>query len=308
MNLKTIDRRKLLIGLALLLVAVAAGLGLAFTARDDSTADDAAMVRIEEKKAIDNDCASGATFQGLKQLVFDQVGRLRTLERVNFDILSSGAVVRMEEPVVRSHDESLALTRCSGRFILELPPGAEAAFEGEPRLVADTVYEIQAAADGSGPVYRMTGAEAIVSRLAAFDMEGRRLSTPTPEMPEAPLDDGQILPDPGSDLAPPPIVVTRGLGAEPESATSNPSFNCRYARTRGELLVCGSDRLATQDRRMADLYASAMAYADGGTRRLLARSRDAFLTYRDRCLDTSCVAEAYEGRMREIRDIMAGAD
>lgn len=298
--MKPIDRPKLLIASALLLVAIAAAFGLIFTSGDGG-ADVSASAVAEEKKAIENACASNATFHGLKQLVFDQAGRLRTIERVNFDILAAGAVVRMEDPVVRGHDERLDLTRCSGRFILELPPGAETAFNGERRLVADTVYEIQAAADGSGPVYRIAGAETIVSRLAAFDMEGARLPAPVPALPEPPLDHGQAMPAP--DLGPPPLMVE----PEPEAGMSNPSFNCRYARTRGELLVCGSDRLAAQDRRMAALYGSAMADADRGTRRLLARTRDDFLAYRDRCRDSACVAEAYEGRMRQIRDIMAEA-
>ena len=35
-------------------------------------------------------------------------------------------------------------------------------------------------------------------------------------------------------------------------------------------------------------------------------TRDRFLAYRDRCPNRQCIADAYVGRMREIRDIMEG--
>src|SRR3546814_3036756 len=80
---------------------------------------------------------------GLKKLIFDQASRIRTGERVNFDVLAASAFPRMENPVVANRDEALGVTSCTGRFILELPPGAERAFGGERQLVADVRYEVQ---------------------------------------------------------------------------------------------------------------------------------------------------------------------
>ena len=57
---------------------------------------------------------------------------------------------------------------------------------------------------------------------------------------------------------------------------------------------------------MAERFNQAMAQASPDQRALLRRTRDRFLAYRDRCPDTHCVAEAYLGRMREIRDIVEG--
>ena len=57
---------------------------------------------------------------------------------------------------------------------------------------------------------------------------------------------------------------------------------------------------------MAAQYASAVSQADAEQRALLARTRDAFLGYRDQCTSNACVADTYRGRMREIRDIMTG--
>jgi uncharacterized protein len=90
--------------------------------------------------------------------------------------------------------------------------------------------------------------------------------------------------------------------------TSSPSFNCRYARTRGEIMVCDSDRLAAKDRRMSAQFYEALANGDARTRRQLRRTRDVFLGYRDRCQDEACVSQAYDGRIQEIRDIVEGVE
>lgn len=73
-------------------------------------------------------------------------------------------------------------------------------------------------------------------------------------------------------------------------------------------MVCGSRELAARDRAMSSMFYSAMASADGRTRSELRRTRDRFLAYRDRCGSEACVADAYEGRIREIRDIMAARE
>lgn len=46
-----------------------------------------------------------------------------------------------------------------------------------------------------------------------------------------------------------------------------------------------------------------MSAADGGIRAQLRRSRDRFLAFRNRCPDEESIAQAYEDRMTEIRDI-----
>jgi uncharacterized protein len=85
-----------------------------------------------------------------------------------------------------------------------------------------------------------------------------------------------------------------------------PSFNCRHAKTRTEQMICGSPRLAAQDRAMASLYYDLMASADPDTRGHLRRSRDAFLGRRERCGSESCVNSTYASRMAELRTIGRG--
>jgi uncharacterized protein len=40
---------------------------------------------------------------------------------------------------------------------------------------------------------------------------------------------------------------------------------------------------------------------------MLDQTRDRFLRFRDNCRTNSCIADAYRGRIREIRDIMSGS-
>jgi hypothetical protein len=269
----------------------------------------------ERKEQVQDACASSAAYEKLKRMAFDEAIGVPNADVKNLETLANSAVVRMETPVAVSRDEVLNVTNCTGRFILELPPGAERGFGGDRRLVADIAYTAHAAADGSGFAYRMTGAEPLVARLAAFDMQGRPFAPPVRvAAAAAPLPVGTttvpapappaLPPSPEPPPLPPPVEAARAAGP----TGPNPSFNCRYARTRSERMVCGDEGLARQDRSMASLYYSAMADADGRTRAELRRTRDRFLAYRERCPDPACIAEAYGGRMREIRDIVAEAE
>jgi hypothetical protein len=124
----------------------------------------------EQAERIRKTCGSEATYDRLKEVVFDEAARIRNGDPRNLDPIAAGSMVRMERPLVKSRDEKLNVTVCTGHFILELPPGAENAFDGKRRVEADIEYSAQAAADGSGLVYQMDGAEPIIYRLAAFGL------------------------------------------------------------------------------------------------------------------------------------------
>ena len=57
---------------------------------------------------------------------------------------------------------------------------------------------------------------------------------------------------------------------------------------------------------MANQYRRALTSATPVQRQLLENTRERFLAYRDHCPTSQCMADAYVGRMREIRDIMEG--
>ncbi len=339
--MRSIDNRKLIWILAGLLLLVTAAFGWSLTRGYDEKKEEVREEVEARRETMDKTaCASGATYARLKEVAFEEAMRQRTGDNANLDTLAAHSVVRMENPVVMNRDEELNITVCSGRFILELPPGAERAFGGQRRLAADIEYSAQAAVDGSGLVYQIRGADPLIGRLAAFDLQGggmpnqppsseeevqfaealpvnaapepelvpvKRVDPPQPSAsPRAPTVVVRADPAPRPPAEPP--FVTRQPSREPARAErgASPSFNCRYARTASERAVCDSPALAARDRAMASVYYSTIAEADGATRRRLRQTRDRFLAYRERCRSEACIADAYEGRIREIEDIASG--
>jgi hypothetical protein len=355
------DRRKqIILGGSALVVVFAAALGLGFTQQDEGpTKNKVELAAVD--KAGQQACASAAAYDQLKGTIFADAIKVRSTDPENLNTLAEHSVVRMEEPVFKGRHPSLGTISCSGTFILELPPGAESAFGGQRRLTADIDYTAQRAADGSGLVYQINGAERIMAQLADFNLQGRSFAPPLEADTEfAEVQPGWLPMGMGGPEEPVPAEQaedaadidraeaaaraqrrervmraaqeaseerrraqaearaernrerrterSRRAEASPSRSSSRPSFNCRYAKTRSEKMVCESDRLAARDRQMAAMFYGAMDEADRGTRRELNRTRDRFLAYRDRCRSEDCVAQAYEGRMREIDDIMAASD
>lgn len=296
---------------------------------ETSAARDAKAARNEaDEKRIRQACASQASYERLKALAFEKAGEVRAGRTQMLEQLRAATVVRMEDPVVKSRDDALNVTVCKGRMVIDLPPGAEDAFNGERRLVADVEFAAQAAADGSGMVYQLDGAEPIIYRLAAIDMKGGNALPAAVETPETQVAQAASAPMPPPAArapAPPPPAPKatprpvperpaaprreRREVAEqerPRPALARPSFNCRSARTRTELMVCGDERLAARDREMASIYYRAVAEADPETRAILRGTRDRFLARRERCGGPGCVARSYEDRIDEIDRIMSG--
>lgn len=342
------DRRKLFLAVAALVVVVLAAFGLATNSDrgitrnpdrvDTADAGETTAQSLDERQ-LQQLCASSATAARLKQVAFEEAFRVRNADPTNLDRLAASSVVRMENPEVRSFDDGSDVVTCAGRFVLELPPGAERAFNGERRLVADVEYSAQTGTAGA-TVYQLNGAEPLIYRLASFDMQN---APPQPALPGEEVELAEALPpalggpeeedeteeptgtptprataeptprpSPRATTRPTPTPSPRRTeaareGEEPPArrrASSNPSFNCRYARSRSEIMVCESSRLAAKDRAMASVFYSALNDADPRQRRELRRTRDRFLAYRDRCANEACIAEAYDGRIEEIRDIM----
>ena len=255
-------------------------------------------------------CGTQRTYDLVKTDLFRRAAQVRGSDQSAFDRLSAYAVVRVEAPVLKRQDAELGTQVCSGTVSLDLPPGV-GVVGGRRTLTAEMDYALQPAADGSGDVVTLSGADAIVVPLATLARTGTQ-----PGVPEA-APGGQPLPQAGGGSAQPPAAVpvpaTPGTAptdpnppAPVSAATARPSFDCDDARTRGEIAVCGSPELASLDRQMASFYVQSYRSADGDTKALLERTRTRFLTYRDRCRNDACVADAYRGRISEIRDIVDG--
>lgn len=242
-------------------------------------------------------CASKNTYDLIKRELFRRAAEVRGSDQAAFDQLAGYAVVRMENPVMESQDESNGAVNCSGSLSLDLPPGV--AIVGSRRtLSANVDYTVQPAADGSGNVVLLRNTDAIVTPLATLT----RVSEPRTEP-------GLVTNETGLDESQQDIGARESANKEvgPQTnAPARPSFDCSYARTKGEVAACSDSGLAALDVNMATQYRRALSSASPEQRALLQRTRDRFVAYRDRCPNRSCMSDAYVGRMREIRDIMEG--
>lgn len=275
----------------------------------------------DETASADERCGSQQTYDLVKRELFRRAAQVRGSDAGAFDRLGAYAAMRVTSPVVRRQDEELGTLVCSGSIALDLPPGV-AVVGGRRTLTAQADYALQPAADGSGDVVTLSGADAIIVPLATLARTGTQPGVPQPQQESQP----QSEPGPGVDSlgqpvgnvpppapsAPRPVPVPSEPPAveapEPppppaRASSARPSFNCANARTRGELAVCRDDGLATLDRRMAGEFNGALRQASPGQRALLQRTRGTFLRYRDRCTSDACIAGAYNDRIREIRDI-----
>jgi hypothetical protein len=197
--------RGLALGLALLPLLAACE----FTTPIRPAADKRAVAFARAEAArLKRACGSQAGYDRLKSMTFVEAARIRKADSPALKRLASLSVVRMDQPVARSRDAALGVTVCSGRFVLELPPGAERLFGGDRRLEANVEYAAQDAADGSGPVYQMRGAEPIVYRLAAVGLRVREpVLLGAPMVTAAAVE--PLLPAP----APGPVAVAPALAA-----------------------------------------------------------------------------------------------
>ena len=84
---------------------------------------------------------------------------------------------------------------------------------------------------------------------------------------------------------------------------ARPSFNCRYARTVSEQMVCADPYLAAADRRLARAYGQAIRR--GIPEPELRRQQDIWLGVRESAAryGPEGVAHAYEARIGELQSL-----
>jgi len=283
--------------IAALAAAIGAGILLASTVWQGSwgLGEDVLGNAQEDKRAPDLQswCAAQSTYDSIRRELFRRAAQVRGSDQQAFARLADFALLRVANPVARGIDEQLPSVTCNGAATIDLPPGVAAA-GGRRSLSGDIEYSVQPAADGTGNVVTLGDADAIVVPLATLARRGAPQSAPLvpPELQnEATVEPVQEAEDEEEE--------------EPAPPAASPSFDCSRARTRGEVLVCSDPGLAALDRQMAAQFNAALSDADARQRALLNRTRNRFLSFRDRCRDSQCVAETYRGRMREIADIMA---
>lgn len=239
-----------------------------------------ALQRLEvQEQRLHGVCSAPQTYARLRELLFDEAARQRGGDASVIDQAAAAANLGFREPVTATGDPN-GVVVCSGRLLVEIgdPGGSE-----PRRLSADVEYAAQAASDGSGLVFELEGAEPVVRELAGLGGPVAAPMPPSQAKSEAPFD-----------------------GLHRARHSTGPSFDCTQARVPAERMICASRPLSQLDREMASLYYDQMARADERRRDLLRRTRDGFLTRRDRCAQAVCIASVYEDRIAEIRRIARG--
>ncbi|HET9355071.1 MAG TPA: hypothetical protein VFO42_02780, partial [Sphingomicrobium sp.] len=289
---------------------VVVGLLYVYATRDGGSANDRLgndIARAETGDRPEKRCSSPRTYDAIKRELFRRAAATRGADRSAFDQVAAYSSLRVESPLLKDRDSDIGTLNCSARIALDLPPGTEVV-GGRRTLSADIDYVLQQATDGSGDVVMIEGADPITVPLATLARVGGATTGPIVAAP-AP-DSGPIAEprDTAADDSPPPPPERPPVISPPppppvaQRPAASPSFNCRNARTRGEIAVCGDPRLATLDRQMASQYVRAVSGGSAEQRALLSRTRGEFLRHRDSCPNDACIAETYRGRMREISD------
>jgi hypothetical protein len=298
------------------------------------------------RRDTDNDphCTSRQPLDLIKSELFRRAAAMRGSSGPAFAQVGRYSILRTGSPILRRHDDRTGDVTCTGTIVLDLPPGLVVAGGGRS-LKAEVAYALRPTADGKGQLRMLSKVDAVVVPLATLSQAGSEAARPisaaprakteiaglpTPEprpmqpvQPSVPNQDPPKLPKSDTAvMATPSGRATSEAGrprkrqatssrsanvATPErSAVGRPSFNCRYARTRGEIAVCNNTGLANLDRQMAAQFYGAMSVARPGQKAMLQRTRSRFLSHRDSCGSVTCIANSYRSRMREIGDIMAG--
>ncbi len=289
---------------AALLAAVVAGVLLAGSSLWDNrfTAEETAPKPQAAKQADFNPdawCSAQATYDAIRRELFRRAAEVRGSDEQQYTRLADFALLRMSGPVVRGIDDRLHSVSCSGVAVLSLPPGV-AADGGRRSLSGDIDYTIQPAADHSGNVIRLGNVDSLVIPLATLSRTAPSQPAPQPSIDLTGQPDSQVGQQPDMAQTPEPQQPP-----QPQPQKANPSFDCADASTRSEIAVCNDPGLAALDRQMASQFNRALMNADKGQRRLLNRTRDRFLAFRNCCGSNDCIANTYRSRMREISDIMA---
>lgn len=170
------------------------------------------------------------------------------------------------------------------------PPAAEAPAAKVPVELAVPPPPEPVKADGPLEVLPEDLARAAEARRPVAPAPAVRLPAPAPVITPAP----QPAPAPERDIAeavPAPRPQTQ------------PSFQCRYAGTRAERMICGDEQLATLDRRLDRAFDRAVS--SGVPYRALRNEQDDWLSIREDAARRSpeAVASVYRQRIRELNAI-----
>jgi len=269
-------------------------------------------------------CVSRSAHDLVKQELVRRAGQLHRGDRALFGQLVADSFVRIDSTLAASVEEATGTVNCKALVVVLAPPGTQLG-GGRSSLTAEIDYSLKPAGQGERGEVALADADPLARQLATL----ARL--PRPADPEVAPADEVALPLPprlppvvvsvAPTVRPPPVVAPAPrqlrpaaiapprlqprVEPKPAEASINASFNCKFARGRGETAVCRDRNLATVDRQLAVLYGQSWGLADASKRAELLKTRERFIARRDGCGSESCTRDLYLRRMREVTEIMA---
>ena len=170
---------------------------------------------------------------------------------------------------------------------------------GPPKFRSDTALDIEIAEVAPPPVPEPSGEplEVLPPEMAAA----------APSGPVLDLAEAAPEPRPEPETAEPPREREPPAVRIPANNVAPPSFDCRYARSRAELMVCADPGLAEADRRLDAAYRHALDVGVPAWR--LERQQRRWLRAREGAAFEAPeeVAGVYEARIAELQALADGA-
>lgn len=158
------------------------------------------------------------------------------------------------------------------------------------------------------------------STAKPLDRISADVSPPAAEpAPPAPIATARPEPPPTARQVPEPAkapvrqaAIQPHLGTPPQAAPDSRDRQsrigaCARVKSTGATVVCLDPFLTSFDRTASAEYQKALSTAPPAVRSALAESHNRFVKSRDQCQTRACATAVYVNRMREIREIAAGA-
>ncbi|OYX29744.1 MAG: hypothetical protein B7Y99_12635 [Caulobacterales bacterium 32-69-10] len=117
-------------------------------------------------------CASEESAATLKKIIFDKARDLASgPSKLAMSRVSELSTLKLERPVVDTIDEATGKTSCSSLIRLTFPVGAIRSLGADSQTSFEGTYTVQPAADGSGMVYALVGANPIIEAIGYSDFD-----------------------------------------------------------------------------------------------------------------------------------------
>lgn len=219
-------------------------------------------------------CGAESTYSTIKDIIFDKAVENYGETPGPLNSLRKAVRLRMEVPAMTQVDRELRRVDCSGRALIDLPPGVQEQFGGKRSIKAEVEYSVQPAADRSGSIVSVSGAGPIVESLVS----AANLAS-------------------ASQLA--------AAGGPQLQKTYNPSFDCGRRLSNVERMICQNEHLSGLDRALSDRYFGVKKSVSSVEWQLVLQSQREFLTERAKCPDENCIRNSYVIQAQRLDDIVA---